>query len=1151
MKNLKAFSPCGRVKPQNLLAMKLAVIVFLISIVPINARTYSQNKLSLHLKEAPLTEAFKEIERNTNYSVFYESTTVNVERNVSIEVQNKEIKEVLDLLLSDFGIQYEIFKNQIILTPAKPKVDDAGKSGTVAPQQRVRGKVVDQEGMPLLGATVVVKGTSMGTTANVDGEFTINAPAGAVLEVSFVGYKTKEVEVGADDYIEVTMEAEMGELNEVVLVGYGSNKKKDIIGSVGVVEMENIQTQAPTVNVDQALQGQVPGVYIAGSNGQPGAPARIRIRGTTSLWGSNQPLYVIDGIPVVPNSNIPVGGSEGGRLGTELDQQGLNTPIGNISAADIESISVLKDASAGAIYGSRAANGVIIIETKNGVFNGKPTFNVDFSVSAQTPKTLDVLNAEQFKEVTTTAVENSPIRNSYAESVLDGSYFGDADTDWEEVLSPSSPVTTYFNLNMQGGNENTRYFSSIGANTQDGVFEGTGYDRYSFKLNLDTKISSIWNFGVKSSLSFTDQQALDGSVTDRMYIFRPDVPVFDESGHYSVSSGYSLENPAALAQASNDNKTLLLLTSFFTEVELTEGLRAKSLLSLNYNNGIQESFYPKYTLTGGWSRFSGDGEGYAQQSRSNFSNLMWENTLRYNKLIADVHQVDAVLGASFEQTTNSYLKGWGEGFFNDVLTNVSSATVDRETSSYKSTSGLSSYFGRLNYDYDSKYLLTLSGRVDGSSKFAVENKYAFFPAAALGWRISEENFLAEAESVDDIKLRTSWGVTGQQDFGPYQWRTLFEADDYGNEPAIVISQLGNDRLKWERTRQFDLGIDYSFFDYRLNGGIGYYVKKTEDAIFPVITPGNTGFSSVLANVGSTRNTGLEFQVNADIVRGENFNWNIAVNASTNTNKLTEISDDFLNEDGYITGFGGGGQLKEGSPIGLIYGYVSEGIFQDQSEIDALNEAAPGGVYQESATSPGDLRFADISGPEGTPDGVVDNYDQTIIGDTQPDFFGGFTNSLSYKGFSLRTLFTYSVGNDLHWFNQARSINFSSSFLGENKTTEVLNAWTPENPTDQPRLVYGDPNNNDRISSYYVHDASYLRLKTLNLQYNFSEAALSSLSFLKNASVYVIAQNLFTITNYPGADPEASNLYNNDISAGRDNNRFPVAKVFTAGVKVGF
>uniref|UniRef100_UPI003EBE50F5 SusC/RagA family TonB-linked outer membrane protein n=1 Tax=Cellulophaga fucicola TaxID=76595 RepID=UPI003EBE50F5 len=436
--------------------------------------------------------------------------------------------------------------------------------------------------------------------------------------------------------------------------------------------------------------------------------------------------------------------------------------------------------------------------------------------------------------------------------------------------------------------------------------------------------------------------------------------------------------------------------------------------------------------------------------------------------------------------------------------------------------------------------------------FAKDNQYAFFPAAALAWRISGEPFLRDSKVIDELKLRASMGKTGQQDFGDYAWRTLYETEDYGPDPSVILTQLGNDKLKWETTNQLDLGLDFSLFESRFSGTLGYYTKDTKDALFTAITPGNTGTNRVIANIGDTRNEGYELELKASIIRKKDFKWNLSFNISKNKNSLTKISDDFRDDEGFLTGFPGGGRLKEGSPIGLIYGYAADGLFQEQSEIDALNSGSETGVYQNSLTAPGDIKFLDVSGPDGVPDGRITNLDQRVLGDTQPDFFGGINNTFSYKGFSLSTFFTFSIGNDLDAFGLARGTNFASTFIGENKINTVLNAWTPENTnTDIPRVVYFDPNNNDRVSSHYVYDASYLRLKTVNLSYNFSKHLIDQLKGIDRISVYVTAQNLFTITNYPGADPEASNLYNNDISAGRDNNRFPISKVLTTGVKIGF
>ncbi len=1145
-----------RYLPKLSLKMKLTYILFFLTLFQVHANTYSQNvKVTLDCKKMKLEDVLTEIEQKTGFKFLYENNVFKKHKTVSISSNEEMLSKVLKKLFKKERIDFKVADKQIILFPKNKSslfIEKFKNSVSRLFQEYITGKITNAYGEPLIGATVILKGTDIGASTDFDGNFRIALAEDAkTLTVSFIGHETKDVEIGNRKVINIQLQEALESLEETVIVGYGKVKRQNLTGSVGTVDVKSITNQAATVNLDNALQGQVAGVHVTSSSGQPGAATRIRIRGNTSLLGSNQPLYVIDGIPVVPSSNIPKGGSEGNRLGSELDNEGISTPIGNINASDIESISVLKDASAAAIYGSRAANGVIIINTKQGVYFGKTKFEADVSVTTQSARTLEVLNAAQFKRAWTTAVENGTRNDAFTSAVLDGSYFGNADTNWEEEVSPGAPVSTSYNLRVLGGSEKTRYSTSLGINTQDGVYRNTGFDRYSFTLNLDTKITDKWKFGTKVNLSSTEQDAADGGLTQLTYDFRPDLPVFDKEGNYSFSTQYSMENPVARSKVTNNNKTFLLLGSLYTQLELTEGLDFKTFFSVNYNSGNQQSFYPLFTFIGGWDRNQGNGNGYAQESRSRSVNTMLQGTLTYDRLFGK-HNINAVLGVSFEKNERSNIKGWGEGFFNEVLTNISNATVFTDASSYESGSGLSSYFGRVNYDFDNKYLLTLSGRIDGSSKFAPDNQYAFFPAAAVAWRISNEDFLSNASFIDELKLRASFGTTGQQDFGDYAWRTLFEAENYGSDPSVIITQLGNANLKWETTEQLDFGLDFSFFKGRLNGGIGYYSKETKDALFTAITPGSTGYRTIIGNLGDTKNTGVELELKGDVFKTDDFTWNLCLNVSKNENKLTRISDDFKDENGFLTGFPGGGRLKEGSPIGLIYGYVSEGLFQDQQVIDDLNATSPTGTYQNSQTSPGDIRFKDLTGPDGTPDGRITTLDQEVIGDTQPNFFGGFNNTFYYKGFSLSTLFTFSVGNDIEAFSLARGTNFASTFIGENKDTSILNAWTPDNTdTNIPRLVYFDPNNNDRTSSHYVYDASYLRLKTLNFSYTFPKETLNQLKFFDHISVFITAQNLFTVTSYPGADPEASNLYNNDISAGRDINRFPIAKVFTTGVRIGF
>ncbi|MFI8379411.1 TonB-dependent receptor [Leeuwenhoekiella sp. NPDC079379] len=1136
------------------LAMKITTLLLFVSLFSLQANSYSQrNKVTLNLNDASIVQVLAAIEAKTDFKFIYNVKTLSTDKLLSIHVNDEKINVVLDKILASSKTDYVIRKNLIVLKPApEVAVSSFIESVENSVQKRVTGVVKDANGLPLPGVTVKIKDTRIGASTDFDGKYSIAAAANETLIFSYVGFETYETAVAGRSQIDITLKESLEEMSEVVVIGYGEVKKENITGSVGVVDMEGFQNQAPTINVDQGLQGLVAGVNVSSPNGQPGSASKIRIRGTTSLFGSNQPLYVIDGIPVVSESNIPVGGTEGSNLGQELDNQGLSTPIGNINPSDIKSITVLKDASAAAIYGSRAANGVIVITTKQGTKDGKTQFEFSASTTVQKTPTLDVLNAAQFKEVWLTAVNASSSTDAFSQSIRDGSYFGNADTNWEEELNPSNQVSSNYNLSIRGGNASTQYSTSLSALSEQGALEGSDRKRYTLNLNLNTKATEKWTFGTRLQTTFSDQNATDSGLFDRIYIYRPDVPVFDEDGNYSFSTGSNFENPIALSQANNTNKTFLFLGTFFTQLELVEGLKAETRLSVNYNTGNQNSYYPEYLSRGGWSRLRGDGDGYAQDSRSQSSVVQWNSNLTYSKTFNDLHSIESVLGTTFEKVSSSYNKAFGEGYSNGVLSNVSSATSSNGGLSTSQGSGLHSYFGRVHYDYDDRYLLTVLGRVDGSSKFAVENKYAFFPAAAVAWRASEEAFLKGNKTLNNLKFKASLGTTGQQDFGPYQWRTLYETYTYGGS-AVILTQLGNDKLKWETTQQLDFGVEFGFLNDRISGEFGYYEKNTRDAIFPVIPPGNTGTGSILANVGETQNRGLELLVNIGVIRSKDFSWDLRINATKNNNKLTKIADDYKDDEGFVTGIpGNGGRLREGSPIGLIYGYRAEGLFQDQASIDALNANAAGGVYQDDETAPGDIRFKDISGPEGVPDGIISSFDQEVIGDAQADLFGGISSTFRYKQLSLAAQFSYSVGNDLFWFSQTRNVNFQSSFFAENKITDVLNAWTPENPTNVPRSVYRDPNGNGSISSFYVHDGSYLRLNTLNLRYEFSKEFLNRFSFFNGLAIYGIAQNLFTITNYPGANPQGGSLFDNDISgSGRDTNRYPLQSAYTLGINLRF
>lgn len=1115
-----------------------------------SARDYMAKRVSLNLQDVRFDAALQKLADQGGLRLIYGSGTVQTDARVSVRFEDVTLSEALQVMLMDADVRAEVTgSGNLVLIPAPRPLPLPVQEEEEAIVYVVSGQVTSSEdGLPLPGVNVHVEGTTIGTTTDSDGRFAIDVPDGQqVLVFSFVGFAPQRIEVAGAATLEVVLEPSVNVLDETVVIGYGTARKADLTGSVASVRTETIERLPTMLSPDRALQGVAAGVEVVQNNGQPGSAPRVRIRGTNSLSGSNEPLYVVDGVPVVPESNIAFDPATrtGSNLNEQLNELGISSPLANLNLSDIESIDILKDASAAAIYGSRAANGVVIITTRRGRLNQRPTFTADYSLTTQTPKTLDMLDAPGYRTILTEAAQNNPT-HSQSQLILDPDvpYFGDANTNWRDVVQPEAPVTHSVAISSSGGSQTLRYLTSFSALNQSGLLRGSGFERYTGRLNLDTDVSRRFRIGTNLSLSYGNQDASDASLLDRIYTYRPDVPVYQSDGSFAAAPNYSFANPLALSNARNNNETYLLLGSAFGQFDLIDNLTFETRLSLNYNNGQQISFYPGYLNRGGFSSAGGPGGGFGLQSTSTSYFHLFENTLTYTADF-DAHSVTSVIGASWQGNSNEYAQTAGRDFPDErVLTNLSSAATIVFATGHATRSGLASYFGRVNYSYNGRYLLTLSGRMDESTRFAADNKRGFFPTIAGAWRISEEPFLRNSGLVSDLKLRASAGVTGQQDIGPYQWRALFTSESYGGLPATVQSQLGNDALKWETTTQYDGGIDFALLDYRLRGTVGYYVKNTKDLLYVDTTPGSTGFGSVTANIGDIQNRGLEFELEGDFNLTDELTGSLSGNISFNRSKLVRLNTlDFDEEAGLIRA-PGGAFLQEGQPLGLHYGYVVEGIFQSQAEVDARNEAAPGAYYQAAGTGPGDFIFRDLNG-----DGVINALDQTVIGNAQPDFTGGFSGRLSYRGVDLSALFTYSVGYDLLWLSQRNMINIGFNPL--NASADVLDRWTPENPTDQPRVAMGDPNQNARVSDYYIHDGSYVRLANLNLSYTLP-ASLTERAMAARVQVYATGTNLFTLTRYPGSDPENSVVnFGNNLRMGIDFSRYPLARSYSMGVRMSF
>ncbi|RMG26337.1 MAG: TonB-dependent receptor [Bacteroidetes bacterium] len=1002
-----------------------------------------------------------------------------------------------------------------------------------AQNNRLSGRVLSAEGNEaLIGAKVIIKGSTVGTLTDENGYFQLTVPQDlqqGTLQVSYYGYETQEIPINGRSTINVSLKTEIGSLDEVVIVAYGTARRQDLTGAVSSIDGDEIKT-VPVAGIDQALQGRIAGVSVTATNGQPGGGVAVRVRGPSSINSSNQPLYVIDGIPVEPQNlqidgqfGTPGSGGLGGQLGNTMS---------TINFSDVESIEVLKDASATALYGSRAANGVILITTRNGQYNQKAQFDLNYSAGQMTTFELpDMLNAAQYRELLDEARANAGL------SPLPDSFYGNADTDWMKEIFRDALIQQW-NLSLKGGSENTRYFASFNIDNQEGTLKGTDFFRLSGRLNLDTKVSERIRFGTRVGISHTTEnvQANDNFIIGPYFTAlraRPDQPVFNEDG--SFTSINTPDNPVAATTYQNEFQTLRILASGFGEYEIIDNLRLKSSLAIDFTNLKQDQYWNTNTLGG--ILF---GSGYAQRGNNEFRSVIFENTLSYDVNLNDQNRLSALLGASWQRDQRLSVVASATGFPNDQLVTFRSAATPLFVDGTGTERGLVSYFGRINYNYDERWLLTATLRTDGSSRFGENNRYGFFPSAAVAWRLSNEAFLDGATWLSDLKLRTSWGIIGNDRVGNFASRGLFSGDvSYAGSGGVRPSQIANPELKWETTTQYDAGLDFGFFEQRLSGSVDFYLKNTTDILLLAPVPLNSGFTSVNQNIGEMRNIGVDITLAADIVRSGDFRWTLSGNVNFNDNEIISLVN---GEDISATGFDQS-IIREGEDLGAFFGWKVKGIIQSQEEIEALNETAPGGVYQTALTGPGDFLYEDING-----DNVINNDDRTVIGSAQYKFMGGITNQLSYKGITLNAFVQFVQGNDVFNMTAQEGLVFANL---NNAFTGALDRWTPTNTqTDIPRAIIGDPNQNKRNSDFYVEDGSYIRLKTLNISYDLPASLLDKV-FVRSLRVYVQGTNLFTITDYSGVDPEINTFGGQASTAlGVDNNTYPGGKALSVGVNIG-
>lgn len=1017
--------------------------------------------------------------------------------------------------------------------------------------QTVGGVVSDNKGLTIPGVSVTVKNSQAGATTNIDGQFQVNAPADAVLVFSFIGYSTQEVAVKGRKEINIVLLDNIEKLDEIVVIGYGTQKKGDVNGSVVSIKTKDI-ADIPQVSFDQMLQGKAAGVTVTNNSGQPGSAVSVKIRGASSLTGSNEPLYVIDGIPISGDGTYK--SSHGTPLaGGNFSNQGSNavSPLAMINPNDIESLDILKDASATAIYGSRGANGVVIITTKSGKKGtGKITYDTFLSMQEQ-KNLLETMDLRQYATLQNTLADvyGQERRPEFANPDLLG-----GGTNWQKEIYQTAILKNH-QLAFSGGKEGVTYYVSGSYTDQQGTVIGSAFKRYTFKTNLDVKLKEWFKVGVNIAGGITNEKfTLNGQqngIVSTSLLVAPDVAVRNLDGTYAGppvnESSISFINPVALAM-SRTNKLVRknFMANFYAEAKLFKGLDYRFELGANTEFSDNTEFNPTFA----WGSAVNENAILNTRKQDQYS-VNVKNLLTYRTNFGR-HNVTMLAGQESQQAKWKGTSLEARGFLSNDIKTISVSEADQllPTGDYIGSSALYSYFGRLIYDFDSRYSITASIRADGSSKFADGNKWGYFPATSATWKLSNESFMeATRKYVDNIKLKAGYGETGNEQVPNYLYGTVLNTSATGLGTAFLQSNYSNVDLRWESSKQTNLGIDFTLFDSRLGATIEVYKKISEKFLYQLpladyVTGGDSyygGFASPYSNIGKMQNTGLDITLTYATKPGSNFSWNSTLIFSKYKNEVTEIQDGLdLSRNIQLNDFTSAIVTNSivGQPMGQFYGHHYEGIYRNADQL----AGAP--TYYGSLPQLGDAIYQDKNN-----DGSIDEKDLMFIGNPHPDFTYGFTNNFAYKGVELSIFVQGSQGNDI--MNLTKRTGTLNANLYTNQLAEAIDFYTPTN-TDAslPRPVNSLSHPNNKISDRYIEDGSYLRIQNVTLGYSFPTDLISKLK-LTRLRVYGSVQNVHTFTKYSGYDPEVGSFNQDPLFMNIDNGRYPTPRTFTMGLNVEF